>query len=101
MLQSVSFTGSADIKITSKLKKKLSRTVESLIQRGAVNFYSGGALGWDKLYEKIVAKLGKKYPCIRLYYVLLNPEGSRCAIAFETNHKPIQGELLPDGASKE
>ena len=74
MLQSVSFTGHRNITITPKLKKRLYEILESLIQRGAVDFYAGGALGWDTLCEKTVLKLGEKYTHIRLHLVLPCPE---------------------------
>ena len=76
-MKAVSFTGHRNITITPKLKKRLYETLESLIQRGATDFYAGGALGWDTLCEKTVLKLGEKYPHIRLHLVLPCPEESQ------------------------
>ncbi|MGN1115759.1 MAG: SLOG family protein, partial [Candidatus Ornithomonoglobus sp.] len=68
--QSICFTGHRDIKPTTHLKQLLYTTLESLIKQGAVNFYAGGALGWDTLCSLTVLRLRKYYPHIRLCLIL-------------------------------
>lgn len=68
--KSICFTGHRSIKATAELKKRLYGTLEALIGQGAVNFYAGGAYGWDMLCELTVITLQKVYPHIKLHLVL-------------------------------
>ncbi|MBD5117501.1 MAG: DUF1273 domain-containing protein [Ruminococcaceae bacterium] len=68
--KSICFTGHRSIKETAELKKRLYDTLEALIVQGAVNFYAGGAYGWDMLCELTVITLQKVYPHIKLHLVL-------------------------------
>ncbi len=64
------FTGHRMLYQTSRLKQQLQITLEQLIQQGVINFYAGGALGWDTLCACSVISLRKVYPQIRLHLVL-------------------------------
>lgn len=64
------FTGHRMLYQTSQLKQQLQITLEQLIQQGVINFYAGGALGWDTLCACSVISLRKVYPQIRLHLVL-------------------------------
>ncbi len=66
----VSFTGHRKIKENSKLMTELTKTLKNLITSGAVDFYAGGALGWDIYCENAVLSLKEKYPQIKLHLVL-------------------------------
>lgn len=69
-MESVCFTGHRAVKITNTLKIKLFSTLETLIKNGAVNFYNGGALGWDMLCAETILSLKSFYPHIELRLVL-------------------------------
>lgn len=68
--KSICFTGHRNLTATTELKKRLYDTLEALVGQGAVNFYAGGAYGWDMLCEITVLKLRKVYPHIKLHLVL-------------------------------
>lgn len=70
MVKSVCFTGHRNVKVTGELVSLLNKTLTDLIGNGAVDFYAGGALGWDMLCEQTVLDLKEKFPQIRLHLVL-------------------------------
>lgn len=69
-MNSVCFTGHRKIKVSISLIRSLYKTITMLINDGYTNFYAGGALGWDMLCERVVLKLKKKYPDIKLHLIL-------------------------------
>ncbi|MCH5193820.1 MAG: DUF1273 family protein [Oscillospiraceae bacterium] len=70
MVKSVCFTGHRNVKVTDELVFLLNKTLTELIKNGAVDFYAGGAIGWDMLCEQTVLDLRNKFPQIRLHLVL-------------------------------
>ena len=44
--------------------------LETAIPQGFVDFYAGGALGWDTYCAQTVLDLREEYPCIALHLVL-------------------------------
>jgi uncharacterized phage-like protein YoqJ len=48
----------------------LLKTINELISRGVINYYCGGALGFDLLAGEAVVALRREHPEIRLYMVL-------------------------------
>jgi uncharacterized phage-like protein YoqJ len=52
--------------IADNIKAKLIYEIEVLIQKGYINFISGGALGVDQWAAQIVIDLKEKYPQIKL-----------------------------------
>lgn len=70
MIKSICFTGHRKIDNTEFLHKKLELTLRALIENGGVDFYAGGAIGWDMLCEQTVLMLRKEYPHIRLHLIL-------------------------------
>lgn len=69
-MRNICFTGHRTVYNIEKVQHDLSDVIESLIQDGAVNFYAGGATGFDTLAADTVILLRKKYPHIRLHLVL-------------------------------
>lgn len=69
-IRSVCFTGHRQVPFSPVLNSRLRKTLEVLIKDGAVDFYAGGALGWDMLSARIVLSLRDRYPQIRLHMVL-------------------------------
>jgi len=69
------FTGHRKLSKTEriKLKFKIKKAVISLISTGYQYFGVGGALGFDTLAEKVIIKLKKHYPQIRLILVIPFP----------------------------
>ena len=52
------------------IERRLTETVESLIQKGYLYFGAGGARGFDALASEVVLKLKEAYPQIHLILVL-------------------------------
>lgn len=73
-MKNICFTGHRNLPadITS-LTAALDAQLIELIEKGAENFYAGGALGWDMLCEREVLKLRKIYPQIKLHLLLPCP----------------------------
>lgn len=70
-MRSVCFTGHRTIKITRELKAALINVLRELIENeDVVDFYAGGAVGWDTLCAQAVIALRRHYPHIRLRLVL-------------------------------
>lgn len=72
-MKKICFTGHRNIKITPEIKSKLSEVIEKFIKNGIIDFYAGGAVGWDMLCELTVLELKKNYPQIKLHLVLPCP----------------------------
>lgn len=65
------FTGHRQIgEPIPEVERRLTETVESLIQKGYLYFGAGGARGFDALASKVVLKLKSIYPQIHLILVL-------------------------------
>ncbi len=73
--QTCCFTGHRDIppEVWPKLSQRLEAAVERLIGEGYCYFGAGGALGFDTMAAKVVLRLRRKYPQIRLILVLPCP----------------------------
>lgn len=72
MVKSICFTGHRHIakeKLPAALAE-LRRVLETAIPQGFVDFYAGGALGWDTYCAQTVLDLREEYPCIALHLVL-------------------------------
>lgn len=78
-MKNISFTGHRVIKITPKLQAALQEAIEDFIAKGAVNFYAGGAIGFDTLCAETVLEMRKKYPQIRLCLLLPCPPAEQTA----------------------
>ena len=78
MVRSICFTGHRHIARAElpALLKELRRVLETAIPQGFVDFYAGGALGWDTYCAQTVLDLREEYPCIALHLVPV-PAGSR------------------------
>lgn len=72
-MKSVCFTGHRNVRATDSLISLLNETLTELIENGAVEFYAGGALGFDMLCERAVLELREKFPHIRLNLLLPCP----------------------------
>ena len=72
MVRSICFTGHRHIVRAElpALLKELRRVLETAIPQGFVDFYAGGALGWDTYCAQTVLDLREEYPCIALHLVL-------------------------------
>ncbi len=73
------FTGhrSIDQNDYSAIKEKTKNIVISLIQKGVIEFYAGGALGFDTLAAETVLELKNDYPQIELILALPCPEQTK------------------------
>lgn len=73
-MKKVFFTGHRTIKNDKETIEKLMDTLKKLISEGAVDFYAGGALGWDMLCEKAVIAFRENLaPHIKLHLILPCP----------------------------
>ncbi len=66
------FTGHRDIneKELANIKSKTERQIIGLIEKGVINFVTGGARGFDTLAAEMILKLKKTFPNIKLILVL-------------------------------
>lgn len=74
-LHTVCFTGHRDLPETTSaeyrtLVRDTQNAIISTIDRGATDFYAGGAQGFDLLCAELVLLLKERYPRIRLHLVL-------------------------------
>lgn len=81
MVRSICFTGHRHIARTElpALLKELRRVLETAIPQGFVDFYAGGALGWDTYCAQTVLDLREEYPGIALHLVLPCSRGEQTA----------------------
>lgn len=70
----ICFTGHRKITDFHETTKKLIVLMEKLINQGAVDFYAGGALGFDMLCSLAVINMRNIHPQIRLNLILPCPE---------------------------
>lgn len=69
-MKNVCFTGHRYIQNAEKLSNDLTYIIELLIQKGTVNFFTGGAIGFDSIAAQKVIELRKNYPQIKLTLIL-------------------------------
>ncbi|MEE7581897.1 MAG: hypothetical protein UDO63_01630 [Oscillospiraceae bacterium] len=60
-MKSCCFTGHRTVNININLLTMLMTSIESYVQNGIVDFYSGGAIGWDTICSKVVLQLREKH----------------------------------------
>lgn len=69
--KTVCFTGHRELKEPiAEMERRLTKTVENLIEKGYRYFGTGGARGFDALAAEVVLKLKAAYPHIHLILVL-------------------------------
>ena len=56
-----------DKKITPDLIQRLKYTIEDVISKGVIDFYNGGACGWDLLCAETVIDLKAQHSSIKLH----------------------------------
>lgn len=78
-MKSVCFAGHRNLNVTPEIKERLGETLKALIERGAEDFYAGGALGWDMLCEDVVLELKENFPNIKLNIILPCPADQQTA----------------------
>lgn len=70
-MKSCCFTGHRQIEFSKNLKQALYKQIIELINNGVVDFYAGGAIGWDMLCSNVILDLrSKKYSHIKLHLIL-------------------------------
>jgi len=74
-----------------QLQNRLEDVIQNLIQQNILNYYVGGALGFDTLAAQVIIKLRKKYPHIKLILVLPCKEQSK---KWSTKDKKIYNDIL-------
>ena len=78
-MKKVFFTGHRIFKASDETIGNLVAVLIKLIWEGSIDFYGGGALGWDMLCEKAVLKLRKEIPDIKLHLILPCPPEEQTA----------------------
>ena len=81
MTKSICFTGHRVIArpVLPGVLRELQRVLETAIPRGFVDFYTGGAIGWDTYCAQMVLDLREEYPGIALHLVLPCSRGEQTA----------------------
>lgn len=69
-MKSICFTGHRSVNDKEQAQNRLIKVLERLINNGATDFYTGGAVGFDTLAANAVLQLCKTYPHIKLHLVL-------------------------------
>lgn len=69
-MKKVCFTGHRYVKDINLIIRKLLKTIENLINEGAEDFYTGGALGFDTLCSVAVLNMKNVHPQIKLHLIL-------------------------------
>ncbi len=75
-MKNICFTGHRAIKEESEelAKQLLDNVISELIKKGAVNFYCGGALGWDTICaDMVLFHRKRRVPQIKLHLILPCP----------------------------
>lgn len=72
MERAICFTGHRTIpkQLLPEVLRELQRVLETAISNGFVDFYTGGAVGWDTYCAQLVLDLREDYPGIALHLVL-------------------------------
>ena len=72
MGKSICFTGHRTIakQLLPEVLSELQRVLETAIPQGFVDFYTGGAIGWDTYCAQMILDLREDYPGIALHLVL-------------------------------
>lgn len=72
MEKAICFTGHRTIpkQFLPEVLRELQRILETAISNGFVDFYTGGAVGWDTYCAQLVLDLREDYPGIALHLVL-------------------------------
>lgn len=78
-MKSVCFSGHRNLNQTTELKETLVNQLIKLIDKGAADFYAGGAIGWDMLCESVIIKLRAHYTYIKLHLILPCPADEQTA----------------------
>ena len=85
------FCGHRDIEDAGRVRKRLSHTVEELIQRGAGKFYLGGYGAFDRMAASVVWAAKKKYPGIVSILVLPYLDSRMDASGYDyTTYPPLE-----------
>ena len=93
-MKNICFTGHRNIKITQELRERLYNLLETMIQNGAINFYAGGAIGFDTECELIILKLREKYPNIKLHIIMPCPKEEQTRKWKKDNEKKLYYKIL-------
>ena len=72
-MKTACFTGHRFITWNTKIIQDLYSFLNEIICSGVLNFYAGGALGWDMICENAVIELREKHPIIKLHLILPCP----------------------------
>ena len=99
-IRSVCFTGHRQISFSPVLNTRLRKTLEELIGNGVVDFYVGGALGWDMLCARVVLSLRSGHPEIQLHVILPCPPEEQSA-RWSLADRKVFNEILKQAASVE
>ena len=73
-MKKVFFTGHRTTSFKTEDMLRLVRLLRKLISEGTVDFYAGGAIGWDMTFANFILLMRKKdFPFIKLHLVLPCP----------------------------
>ena len=67
------FTGHRIIKNSPELSHKLKSTIVNAIENGVIDFYDGGAIGFDMLCAEEIMELKPRYSSVKLHMLLPCP----------------------------
>lgn len=78
-MKKVFFTGHRTTSFYTDDMRSLARLLRKFILEGTVDFYAGGAKGWDMTFADFVLKMRENYPLVKLHLVLPCPPEEQTA----------------------
>lgn len=79
-MKTVFFTGHRTFNYDSEVYEKFRKVFIRLLKEGVTDFYAGGAVGWDMMFERMVLSYRERFvPCIKLHLVLPCPPEEQTA----------------------
>ena len=78
-MKKVFFTGHRTTSFHTDDLRSLARLLRNFVKEGTIDFYAGGAKGWDMTFADMVLRIRENYPLIKLHLVLPCPPEEQTA----------------------
>ncbi len=78
-MKSCSFTGHRKFHCSPRTSGILESAILDVMKSGVMDFYAGGAIGWDTFCAETVINMRNRFPHIRLHIVLPCPPSQQSA----------------------
>lgn len=99
-MKKVFFTGHRNFTVYTEDLYRLAWLLRKFALEGTVDFYAGGALGWDTICETMILNTKKYFPLVKLHLVLPCPPEEQIA-RWNKYDKETYMEILEEADSVE